>query len=493
MEGKKFFIIFLAVNTLLEIFSVPFALDPTQFFINLVTVSLSGIVLGAKLGALSQVPRVVIALLLFKWELVGALESFPPIVCSYIVGMLAERVDEKRSMSDKSHLVKRLILSSSVGAVVYFALDLAGIVLSFFLILQMLGKSAFDLDIALTVVTRFSQELLPPMLLAVPITTFLGWAYCARLARVVPSESLEKALFKAVKDGDAVKVGELLGKGASANPRDAIGWTPLHNAAVMGRTDIAMLLLEKGADVNARSSVGLTPLHLAAAEGRAETVRLLLEKGADAGAVDNRGWTPLHYAAFAGYVNIAALLIGWRANVNARDKDGITPLHVAAARGHSGVVELLVKSGADVNARSYSGRTPLHVAAGNGHVEVVRLLLESGADPSVRSLDGKTPLDLARESKRVDVVRCIEEFARFRIERARALYEELVALRGEIEKYRGYLSKLEALHAEGNISDDAYQQLKREYMEKLKELERKMEALEKERRSEASRTHGALD
>jgi uncharacterized membrane protein YukC len=73
------------------------------------------------------------------------------------------------------------------------------------------------------------------------------------------------------------------------------------------------------------------------------------------------------------------------------------------------------------------------------------------------------------------------------------LYEELVALRGEIEKYRGYLSKLEALHAEGNISDDAYQQLKREYMEKLKELERKMEALEKERRSEASRTHGALD
>jgi uncharacterized membrane protein len=228
-------------------------------------------------------------------------------------------------------------------------------------------------------------------------------------------------------------------------------------------------------------------------KGDIARVRELLEKGADAGAVDNRGWTPLHYAAFAGYVNIAALLIGWRANVNARDKDGITPLHVAAARGHSGVVELLVKSGADVNARSYSGRTPLHVAAGNGHVEVVRLLLESGADPSVKSLDGKTPLDLARESKRAEVVRCIEEFTRFRIERARALYEELVALRGEIEKYRGYLSKLEALHAEGNISDDAYQQLKREYMEKLKELERKMEALEKERRSEASRTHSALD
>ena len=69
--------------------------------------------------------------------------------------MLAGSVDEKRSLSDKSHLVKHLILSSSVGATVYFALDLAGIVLTFFLLLQMLGKSAFDLDIALTIVRDF--------------------------------------------------------------------------------------------------------------------------------------------------------------------------------------------------------------------------------------------------------------------------------------------------------------------------------------------------
>jgi len=113
---------------------------------------------------------------------------------------------------------------------------------------------------------------------------------------VVPSESLEKALFKAVKDGDAVKVGELLSKGASADSRDAVGWTPLYNAAVMGHTDIAMLLFEKGADVNARSSVGLTPLHLAAAEGRAETIRLLLESGADPSVESLDGKTPLDLA-----------------------------------------------------------------------------------------------------------------------------------------------------------------------------------------------------
>jgi ABC-type phosphate/phosphonate transport system substrate-binding protein len=65
---------------------------------------------------------------------------------------------------------------------------------------------------------------------------------------------------------------------------------------------------------------------------------------------------------------------------------------------------------------------------------------------------------------------------------ATALEKELGELRVEVEKYRSYLSKLETLHAEGNVSDDTYQRLKREYAEKLTELERKMEALEKERR-----------
>jgi len=66
---------------------------------------------------------------------------------------------------------------------------------------------------------------------------------------------------------------------------------------------------------------------------------------------------------------------------------------------------------------------------------------------------------------------------------ATALEKELGELKVEVEKYRSYLSKLETLHAEGNVSDDAYQQLKREYAERLTELERKIEALKKERHS----------
>jgi len=61
----------------------------------------------------------------------------------------------------------------------------------------------------------------------------------------------------------------------------------------------------------------------------------------------------------------------------------------------------------------------------------------------------------------------------------RAREREFVKLVKEVKKYREYLEKLEALKAEGRVSEDEYIKLKREYSERLRELERIIEELER--------------
>ena len=53
---------------------------------------------------------------------------------------------------------------------------------------------------------------------------------------------------------------------------DEYDQTPLHSAALNGRTEIAKLLLEKKAEVDARDKDERTPLHFAAQEGHTEIV-----------------------------------------------------------------------------------------------------------------------------------------------------------------------------------------------------------------------------
>jgi len=56
---------------------------------------------------------------------------------------------------------------------------------------------------------------------------------------------------------------------------------------------------------------------------------------------------------------------------------------------------------------------------------------------------------------------------------------ELADLMDEISKWRNYLKKLEELRTQGKISEKVYKELKNEYLNKLKELEKKVEGLQK--------------
>jgi ankyrin repeat protein len=193
-------------------------------------------------------------------------------------------------------------------------------------------------------------------------------------AQRVPSQF---TLNEAVRLNDIVLVEALIDVDTDFSEGDELGETPLHDAAVRGYGEIALLLIEKGADVNARDVRGLTPVHAAAWRGHREMVALLAAKGADIHARDQEGLTPLHTAALAGRKETVDMLIAQGAEINAKNKNDLTPLHAAALSGDRETVALLMDKGADVNVRSKDGLTPLQMASQQHHQDVVELLRRS--------------------------------------------------------------------------------------------------------------------
>ena len=111
---------------------------------------------------------------------------------------------------------------------------------------------------------------------------------------------------------EAVEV--LLEKGADPNAvsKNRMRVTPLHSAVAhrdgAKALEMSRLLLAHNAQVNVAQEGGWTPLHQAAAHGQTEIVRILLERGADVQAMSADGRTPAQMATEGGHEESAQLL-----------------------------------------------------------------------------------------------------------------------------------------------------------------------------------------
>ena len=74
---------------------------------------------------------------------------------------------------------------------------------------------------------------------------------------------------------------------------DGGGWTALHSATLLNRTDVIECLVDEGADVNRQGNDKDTPLHLAARWNNTEAARLLFDSGADINLKNDHNETPL--------------------------------------------------------------------------------------------------------------------------------------------------------------------------------------------------------
>lgn len=87
------------------------------------------------------------------------------------------------------------------------------------------------------------------------------------------------------------------------------GWTPQHEAALLGLDQAMKALIGAGAPINVKESAhGGTPLHVAAFNGRLSVVKLLVAAGAQVNARDNEGWTALSQARDQGYPEVVEYL-----------------------------------------------------------------------------------------------------------------------------------------------------------------------------------------
>jgi ankyrin repeat protein len=104
----------------------------------------------------------------------------------------------------------------------------------------------------------------------------------------------------------------LLANGASVFEHNGIGLTPLHHWTIFDASANAVeMLLDHGAPIRARATRdGWTPLHGAAVSGRTDLVELLLRRGATGDKLvrDSGGRTPREAALLAGQTEIAELL-----------------------------------------------------------------------------------------------------------------------------------------------------------------------------------------
>lgn len=189
-------------------------------------------------------------------------------------------------------------------------------------------------------------------------------------------------VFTAISLGDTNRLRALI-KGTTGwtNSMTDRRVTPLGWAVAEGQLAAAAMLLEAGAPVKGLMPCltpllitpelkrGYSPLHQAVVWNRLEIARLLLRHGGDPDQPDPQGHTPLHYAATLGLDELVQLLLNQGADPNARQlpapdrpqagwaaSDGVTPLHCATYFENTNAVALLLAKGADPSLTNAAGR-----------------------------------------------------------------------------------------------------------------------------------------
>lgn len=180
-------------------------------------------------------------------------------------------------------------------------------------------------------------------------------------------KQLVARFMEAAENGDRATVDDMLrnfkGLVHSTRKKDAHGMlansTALHLAARNGHLGIVQDLAHAHAKIDAEDFVGQTPLMEAAMFARGDVAKFLLEKGADANHKASEGYTPLMYAARNAALDVASHLLDHKAKVNARSDARDTALHFAihAEPCPQPVIQFLLDRGINATLRNLEGNT----------------------------------------------------------------------------------------------------------------------------------------
>lgn len=172
-------------------------------------------------------------------------------------------------------------------------------------------------------------------------------APCGHVAQTVPDDPIAPftTFHMAIAEGDRGKVTQMLDDGIPVDLPSPGGGSALSHAVILGKIDVAYLLIDRGADINHAADNGATALHDASANGRTELVAKLLEAGADPNAKNEAELTALHGVGVTGFAEIGELLINAGAELHPVAR-GKTPREVAVEHKQDEIVQMIDKADA---------------------------------------------------------------------------------------------------------------------------------------------------
>lgn len=234
-------------------------------------------------------------------------------------------------------------------------------------------------------------------------------------------QSVRKFRFvEALRSGDTSSISRAIRETAENAPRASISsvgasatsalddTTILHLAIQCAEFPVIEYVLSDGQgsiDVNARDKDGNTPLHLAAIQGRTTVVKLLLEQKDINDAIANaQGKLPLDVARNPEIFQLLQLSRSLFAEAKVKQVQELI------ARGNYGALagvleEHRVKTVLDINSPEFAsepftvqtGGTLLHEAARKKNTNLIQVLLLHGADPFRRDRKGKLPQSVTND------------------------------------------------------------------------------------------------
>lgn len=204
---------------------------------------------------------------------------------------------------------------------------------------------------------------------------------------------------KLILNGIAWSAGlEIPAAGVTSAAKPTPAYQTIDEAIAKGDlADVKLHVANDPASANQGRDKNRTPLAQAVLRNKSEIALFLLASGALPNATDSSQRCILHLAVERGNATLVAALLAAKADPNPGDKDGWTPLHHAAAKNQVEIATILLAGGADPMRLSKLGGTPLHEAAASAGADLVRLLLKHGVDPNLKSKQDVTALDIARK------------------------------------------------------------------------------------------------
>lgn len=222
------------------------------------------------------------------------------------------------------------------------------------------------------------------------------------------------ALMEAARSGSETAVKEILKKNPRTDISNAQSPAAIALAARNGHFGIVTALAERGADINSTDTLLRTPLWQAVLERREDIADYLMARGAVTNTADLQGQTLLMVAAQRANIKLMTALLEAGHDPTERDSNGNTALHYAChddtADNAKKAAALLLKHGAWIDAQNKRGEDALGHARAKGRSmpSLVNLLEAAQNDPAVARTPSLNDVFQAGAKQEVKVMKTLK-------------------------------------------------------------------------------------